>query len=155
MLCDTSAPVALNYLFAAVGAHLGADVAGEQVLLREAHHAGLDDEVTCCAVLTAGEYLRDVAEERDLAPSALLGVLVLACADLHGSNADQTWVLRSVREYLEGSSRWWDLLGERPDSAVLAAAAVRVVAAALVWHAADESTDPLLVARRACVNLAA
>ena len=156
----TTAPSqTLTDLFAAVTAHLRGDEADVVALLRGSQERRELAALPYAAAMAAGEYLRDVADERDLVPGRLLGVLCAAHASLTGPAGPtaEGAILTGVAAYLRGQTQLWDdrdqetLASDPHGSAV---AAVRVVAAALAWHARDLGTEPLDAAQATCLAMA-
>lgn len=155
---DHSANSTLADLFAAVTAHLRGDLADVGAIV----------ESTCptsgfalpfAAVMAAGEYLRDVAADRDMTAGRLLEIL-RAAHSLLAEPATSTLegdILAGVAAYLRGAGELWDgdvLERLAADPLASCVASVRVVSAALAWHARDNGVDPLEAARTTCLAVA-
>lgn len=151
---------ALADLFGAVTAHLRGDDAGVRVVLAAAVAHRDADQLPYAAVMTAGEYLREAAEERAMPAARMVAVLRVAQASLAATDRPnpEGLILAGVGAYLRGAGALWDdtelrrMLAADPYATWLAA--VRVVAAALTWHARDCDTDPVELAHSTCLLLA-
>lgn len=150
----------LSDLFAAVTAHLRGDDGAVQMLIGEVVTAGRTSVMSCAAVMTSAEYLRDAAMNRQMdAPrmvDLLLGAHRLMTGAAHVPTAEGT-LLAGVGEYLRGRAVWWDqhqmdVLMRHPYATAMAA--IRVTSGALAWHARDIDHDPIEVASRTCLGLA-
>lgn len=150
----------LTDLFSAVSADLRGSDQDVLSILSGVDRQGAAGQLRLAAAMTAGEFLREAAETRDLDPARMVSVLCAAHADLVGpaQPAPSTGlILAGVRGYLRGDRAPWtsaELETLDTDPVGGAIAAVKVVAAALTWHARDAGAEPQDVAQRTLLALA-
>lgn len=155
----TGSPTPLTFLFSAMSAHLAEDAEGLRLVLADVVSSDEAGDVTCAAVITAGEYLRGAADARSLPPAKMVDLLRCAHQAMtrQAAQSCEGLVLDGVYAYLADSGRLWSPaqgLVVTSDPYRVVSAAVTVAVAALVWHANDRGVAAQDVARRGCLELA-